>query len=106
MNYKKYIARFGVVAGVALLSGSVANATHSWGNYHWARISNPFTLQLGDNVSSAWDTYLGVASSDWSVSSVLDTIVAAGGTNDTKGRRTPKNCVPTSGRVEVCSAKY
>jgi hypothetical protein len=27
------------------------------GNYHWARTSNPFTLKLGDNVSSAWDSY-------------------------------------------------
>jgi len=106
MNYKKYIAIFGVVAGVALLFGSVANATHSWGNYHWARVSNPFTLNLGDNVSSAWDGYLGGASSDWNVSSVLDTIIVAGGTNNTKGKLTPKNCVPTSGRVEVCSAKY
>lgn len=93
----------------ALLLGvgaSVAYANHSWGNYHWARTSNPFTLKLGDNVSSAWDAYLGEASSDWSLSSVLDTIIVAGGTNNTNGRLTPKNCVPTSGRVEVCSAKY
>jgi len=29
-----------------------AQANHSWGKYHWARQSNPFTLQLDDNVSS------------------------------------------------------
>ena len=84
----------------------VSNADHSWGNYHWARTGNTFTLKLGDNVSSAWDAYLGGASSDWSASSVLDTAIVAGGTNNAKGKYTPKNCVPTSGRVEVCSAKY
>src|SRR3989337_164385 len=50
-----------------------AGASHSWGNYHWARTSNPFTLKLGDNVTSVWDSYLAEASSDWSQSSVLNT---------------------------------
>lgn len=97
-----------VLALVAILSGSIAYATHSWGNYHWARTSTstPFTLKLGDNVAGSWDAYLGEASSDWSVSSVLDTSIVGGGTNNTKGKRTPKNCVPTAGRVEVCSARY
>ncbi|MEK7215504.1 MAG: hypothetical protein AAB289_07915, partial [Chloroflexota bacterium] len=48
-----------------------AEADHSWGNYHWARTANPFTLTLGDNVSSAWDSYLATASTDWSLSVVL-----------------------------------
>ena len=83
---------------MALLVG-VAYANHSWGGYHWARTSNPFTLKLGDNVSPAWDSYLATTSSDWSVSSVLDTTVVAGGAN-------PRNCRPTSGRVEVCNSTY
>ncbi|OHB20728.1 MAG: hypothetical protein A2939_00160 [Parcubacteria group bacterium RIFCSPLOWO2_01_FULL_48_18] len=88
------------LAGLALLAiAGVALASHSWGTYHWARKANPFTLKLGDNVSSVWDPYLGVASTDWSLSSVLDTTIVAGGTN-------PKNCRATSGRVEVCAAKY
>lgn len=74
-------------------------AEHSWGNYHWARTSNPFTLKLGDNVTSAWDSYLGTTSFDWSKSSVLETTIVGGGT-------TPKRCRPTSGRVEVCDAAY
>ena len=56
---------------------SLVLASHSWGNYHWARSSNPFTLNLGDNVSSTWDSYLATTSSDWTVSSVLDTVVVA-----------------------------
>ncbi len=77
---------------------SAASANHSWGNYHWARTSNPFTLKLGDNLSSTWDPYLATTSSDWSQSSVLDTTIVAG-----QARR---NCRPTSGRVEVCNRTY
>jgi len=98
-----------VFAFAAVLAGTLAlavDATHSWGNYHWARTVNPFTLKLGDNVSSSWDTYLATASTDWNVSSVLETAIVAGGTNKSRGKLTPRNCVPTSGRVEVCSAKY
>jgi hypothetical protein len=76
-----------------------ALANHSWGSYHWARTANPFTIKLGDNVSSTWDSYLRTASSDWSKSTVLDTTIVAGGTS-------AKNCRPTSGRGEVCNATY
>jgi hypothetical protein len=74
-------------------------ADHSWGNYHWARTSNPFTLKVGDNVDSTWDAYLNQAIADWSQSNVLDLTKVAGGTR-------PKNCRPTSGRIEACNARY
>lgn len=80
---------------------TLASASHSWGSYHWARTGNPFSLMLGDNVSSAWDAYLATASTDWTFSSVLNTTIAAGGTTSD-----PRKCRPTSGRVEVCSASY
>ena len=85
------------VAAAALTTP--ASATHSWGGYHWARTSNPFTLKLGDNLTSAWDSYLVTTSSDWSASSVLDTVIVAGGTK-------PRSCRATTGRVEVCNAAY
>jgi hypothetical protein len=82
---------------------ALSYGNHSWGGYHWARTSNPFTVKLGDDVSAAWDSYLWDASSDWSVSGsfygVLDTDIVPGGTN-------PKRCHPTSGHVEVCSSTY
>ena len=81
-----------------LVSVGLVLASNSWGNYHWGRNSNPFTLKLGDNVSSAWDSYLGTTSSDWSVSSVLDTAVVSG--------LSKRNCRPTKGRVEVCNKTY
>lgn len=92
---------FAVVAIAALLVSSApgALASHNWGPYHWARTANPFTLSLGDDVSTVWDGSLTTASADWSASSVLHTAVVAGRTN-------PKNCRPVAGRVEVCSSKY
>jgi hypothetical protein len=98
---RSVLGAVGAVAA-ALTSFAVAapaGASHSWGGYHWARTSNPFTLQLGDNVDSRWDASLALASSDWSASSVLDTVIVAGQAN-------PKNCRAVAGRVEVCNSKY
>ena len=91
---------------VGLSFASPAEATHAWGGYHWARTDNPFTIKLGDNVGLAWDSTLATASGDWSFSGVLDTSVVAGGTSAQKGRNTPKNCIPTAGRDEICNAAY
>ena len=94
---RKFLA-VSVTALAVAITASAAFATHAWGNYHWARTSNPFTLKLGDNVTSTWDSYLNTASSQWSQSSVLDTTVVAG---QAKGK-----CRPTAGRVEVCNGNY
>jgi len=78
---------------------TIAYASHSWGGYHWARTLNPFTLKLGNNLSGLlWPTHLTTASSDWSVSPVLDTTIVAGASK--------LNCRPTNGRVEVCDKNY
>jgi len=88
---------------VVLLSvgtfATTAYANHSWGGYHWARNANPLNLKLDDNVSTIWDARLAIASSDWSVSSVLNTTV-------TPGHTSSKTCRPVNGRVEVCNNKY
>jgi len=91
------VVAVGVFALVAL--ATVASADHSWNGYHWARQSNPFTLKVGDNVNSTWDAHLDIAISDWNQSTVLDLTKVAGGTS-------PKPCRPTSGRIEVCNARY
>lgn len=102
---KAFVVMLGALfVGVSALG---ASATHWWGwsgiegeyGYHWARKANPFTLKLGDNVSSTWDGYLATAASDWSTAIDFDTVVATGKTN-------PKSCRPVSGRAEVCSTKY
>lgn len=78
---------------------SLALGSHSWGGYHWARQSNPFTLKVGDNVTAVWDPILNTTISDWSQSAVLDLTKVAG---SAKG----KTCRPTAGRIEVCNAAY
>lgn len=87
----------GLLALIAL--AFPASANHYWGNYHWARTANPFTLKLGDNVSSAWDSYLSTASSDWTKSTVLNTTIVA-------GQSSAQTCKATTGRVEVCNSTY
>ncbi len=100
MTSRSRALRFMVIGVSAVaVAASVAVASHSWGGYHWARTANPFTLQLGDNLSPAWDPYIVTASDDWSLSSVLDTTIVA-------GANTKKRCRPTEGRVEVCNSTY
>jgi hypothetical protein len=93
----RYLA---TAAGLAIVVATATlTASHSWGSYHWARTSNPFTLKVGDNVDINWDTYLDEAITDWSASSVLNLTEVPGGSN-------PRNCRPTAGRIEVCNSKY
>ena len=96
-----HLRRVAVAAALALtvVLPGVATASHSWGGYHWARTANPFNLRLGENLDSKWESYLATTSSDWSKSTVLDTTIVAGLTR-------PKSCKPTTGRVEVCNARY
>ncbi len=102
-NIKIVAALFALAA---LSVGAVALADHSWGGYHWARTANPFVLKVGDNLTAVWVPYLLTSQADWSASNVLDLAIVPGGTNGTKGRKTPKNCIPTAGQVEVCNYKY
>lgn len=95
---KRLMLALAAAAFVASVLVSTAAANHSWGRYHWARTANPFTVNLGDNVSSTWDSYLRTASSDWSASVVLDAPVVNGGGGS--------SCQPTPGRAEVCNAAY
>src|SRR3990167_10216992 len=78
---------------------SVAYANHSWGGYHWARTNNPFTLKVGDNVSSKWDPYLDEAIGDWNASTILDLTKVNGSTS-------PRTCKAKTGQIEVCSERY
>lgn len=89
------LAIFGSVA-------TVAYATHSWGNYHWARESNPLTLAVVDSVTSQWDSYLDTANADWSVSTVLD-FTKESGSIDGKDRR---RCNPVAGKIRACNSTY
>jgi hypothetical protein len=78
---------------------NVASATHSWGGYHWARTSNPFTLKLGNNLTTAWQSHLAQTSQDWnSGNTPLITAIVAGQSN--------RNCRMIAGTTQVCNAGY
>ena len=95
----KFMLRVALISGAALAAGP-ALATHSWGSYHWARTSNPFTLKVVDGVSGQWDSYLNEAISDWSASSVLDLTKEPGaGVN-------AKKCSAIAGKILACNAAY
>ena len=97
----KPVAIIAIVVAITSFTVAPAEAEHSWLNLHWERAdtNEPVALEFGDNVSSAWDTYLDTAITDWVTSSVLDLSIEAGGTN-------PQQCSATSGRIEVCNGEY
>jgi hypothetical protein len=95
------------VAVVALVVGSLAvgsgdaSANHSWNGYHWARPSNPYTVAIGKNLTTAeWQSHLTQTSSDWNVSTILKNSVGTGNGTD------PATCSPTISTVQVCNAAY
>jgi hypothetical protein len=77
-----------------------AFADHAWGNYHWARTSNPFTLKVHDNVSGKWDSHLTAAISDCNRSNVIQLSYQPTAISSVK------RCTSTSGRIEVCNSTY
>src|SRR5262245_7457126 len=98
-------AAIALVAVATLLAvPTIVLATHAWGPYHWARTANPFTLKLGDNMTTAdWKSHLAQTSSDWNAGNnkypqVLLTSIVPG---TTKGK-----CRPVSGTTQVCNGSY
>lgn len=89
--------------GVALIASMTgAQANHSWANYHWARTSNPFHLNIVDSVTGPWDSLLGAVAADWGAASVLSTSVSAGKT----GILARQGCNAFPRQIHVCSANY
>lgn len=86
-----------VLVTLSIVAGS-AYANHAWSTYHWARKSNPFTLKVGNNMSSGWQSYFNTAVSDWSNASVMNLTAVAGTSN--------KRCAAVAGTVQVCNGTY
>jgi mannose-6-phosphate isomerase-like protein (cupin superfamily) len=97
--------RMAVIAAgvaVALTASLTATASHSWNNYHWARNTSSFTLQVIDSTVPSWDDELNLALSQWSQSTKLDLVV----TSYDDSSRTRKRCPAVAGKVRVCDASY
>lgn len=102
LGYRRSLIPVNVCLAALVLTG-VAFASHSWGGYHWARTSNPFTLQLGDNLTTAdWKNHLHQASSDWNSpptgTTPLFTAVVAG--------QSKRRCSTVTGTTQVCNGSY
>ena len=100
-NKVRFVVMFVLIAMLAAFPLS-AGATHAWGNYHWARTSNPFTIKVVDSMTTSWDDNLDVAISDWNSSSVMNVVKEAGSDTST----TRKRCPAVSGKVRACNAAY
>jgi hypothetical protein len=104
---KRVAAIAAVAAGALGLSAAPAAANHAWADYHWARTSNPFTVKLGNNLSTAWPTsILATASSDWSKSSVTDPTLSSVLRTSIVPGQTTKRCRATAGQDEICNGAY
>jgi hypothetical protein len=90
------------VALAFLAASATSLATHSWGGYHWARTANPFTLKLGNNLTSAdWNSHLAQTSSDWnSGNSPVITAIRTGQSKNTR------RCSMVAGTTQICNGKY
>ncbi len=96
------VAALGSIAATAL-AGS-ASANHSWGKYHWARTSNPFSLTLANNTGAPWSAMLKTASDQWNTSTGPSTVLSTSvGPGDDSDRQ---KCPAVLGKVEVCNYNY
>ncbi|MDQ3289316.1 MAG: hypothetical protein M3Q42_13905 [Pseudomonadota bacterium] len=93
-----------VVLGFAAVTTAAltANASHSWGNYHWARTTQNFQLQVIDSNTPDWDGELAQTIGDWSKSTAFDLVVT--GHDDSSGTR--KRCAAVTGKIRSCNASY
>jgi hypothetical protein len=96
---KKFMVRAALLSG-AVVALNPAFANHSWGNYHWARTSNPLKLDVMKAITSQWNTSVNASISDWDQSNVLTlTGKTATGVNT-------KKCTAIPGKILVCNAAY
>lgn len=86
----------------ALTISFAASASHTWNNYHWARTTSSFTLQVVDSNTPDWDDELALALSQWSQSTKLNMEVTSGDDSS----RTRKLCRAVTGKVRSCNAAY
>ena len=94
-NHATHLPRVALRGALALMVILVMPATvladHSWGTYHWARTSNPFSLKVGNNMTGDWPTYYNAAIGDWNT--------------PTNNKSAVLNLVPTNGSSGKVSSR-
>lgn len=96
--YKKLISLLSLSAFVFGAVIPSASASHTWGNYHWARTTSTFDLQIVNTMSSQWQSSFGSAVTDWNASDVLTLVPSTGSAK--------RGCRGQDGKVEACNAEY
>lgn len=98
--------RVRVSTGAALLLALAlalpASADHSWNNYHWARTTSSFDLQVVDSVTPEWQFAFDESLSRWGQSSAFDNVAVPGD----ESSRARKRCQMVAGQMRVCNAAY
>jgi len=85
------------VVATMLLAVRPAAAENRWGEYHWARTANPFTLTLVNRLTTTeWKAHLATSAADWGESSVMDLATIVSG----------KGCKAVSGRIVACNGRF
>lgn len=84
----------------------MVQASHAWGNYHWARTTPQFTLKVGDNLTtSEWKSLLAATSSDWNSPELFGATYTPLLTAVANGQ-TKRKCAMVKGTAQVCNSKY
>ena len=82
-------------------------ASHSWGNYHWARTASQVTLKLGDCLTAgSWKAHLLQASNDWNNPEQFGAASTPLLTTIEPGSSALKRCKMATGTTQVCNSKY
>jgi hypothetical protein len=99
---KSRLVRGGLLAAAIAATSFTAFASHTWNNYHWARTTSEFTLQVIDSTVPSWDDELNLTLQQWSQSTKLNLTV----TSYDDSSRTRKLCRAVVGQIRVCNASY
>ena len=83
MTSRRIATLLALATTMLVLPAASAQANHSWGDWHWSRSANPFTLQVLNSTTDArtpiggqnWPPMLTKSATDWSQSAVLDLAV-------------------------------
>ena len=84
------------------MTAAPAQASHSWGPYHWKTTTGTSNLTIYSSLTSDWTGNLTVANSDWNASAQLQDTVVPGVTTLTSRKR----CTASAGAIRVCNASY
>lgn len=80
------------------LVATAAEARHQWGKYEWAYDgTNPVSAPVVDNTSGDWPYRVALATSDWNVSSRIESALMQGNNS---------NCDFVTGTIQVCNGSY